>query len=83
LMLLMPVSGMVMSLMGGHPISVFSLFTIPALSQGGTAIGKLGGLAHTYVAYTMIAALVLHIGAALLHHFFFKDNVLRRIISGN
>lgn len=34
---------------------------------------------HEILAFTMIALLLLHIGAALKHHFLLKDDVLRRM----
>ena len=81
LMLIMPISGLAMSLMGGHPVSVYGLFTIPALSNG-SPISFIGSRVHTVFGYVMIATLILHVSAALVHHFYFKDNVLRRIILG-
>ena len=35
---------------------------------------------HSRLAYVLIAALVLHIGAALRHHFLLRDGVLRRML---
>lgn len=35
---------------------------------------------HAAAAYTMAGLIVLHIGAALRHHFLLKDNVLRRML---
>ena len=35
---------------------------------------------HEFMAYALIALLLLHIGAALKHHFVLKDGVLRRML---
>ena len=37
---------------------------------------------HVTIAWIIIALLVLHIGAALKHHFIEKNNVLRRMLPG-
>jgi cytochrome b561 len=37
---------------------------------------------HAWLAYGTAALLALHIGAALLHHFFMKDDTLRRMLPG-
>ena len=79
-MLAFPLSGYVMSMAGGHGISVFGLFDLPNF------IGlnkELGGLAHSVhgiaglVAYVLVG---LHVLAALKHHFITKDSTLRRML---
>jgi cytochrome b561 len=79
LMVLMPFSGMGMSLLGGHPINFFGLFTIEALSEK-NPIGGIAHEAHWILGYIMIGLLILHVAAALQHHFIHKDNVLRRML---
>jgi cytochrome b561 len=37
---------------------------------------------HAWLAYGTAALLVLHVGAALLHHYFMKDDTLRRMLPG-
>ena len=37
-------------------------------------------LAHQITAYTMLGILVIHVSAALIHHFILKDYVLRRML---
>lgn len=78
-MILMPVSGIVMSLMGGHPINMF-LFTIPALSSGETEIGNFFYQTHVWTSIILILLVSLHILGAIFHLFIEKNNLLRRII---
>ncbi len=81
LMFVMPLSGLIMSLMGGHPVSVYGLFTIEALAKG----HPLAGIAHTLheaCGWVIAASISLHFLGALYHHFIRKDNVLRRIWFG-
>ncbi len=79
LMFLMPFSGMSMSLLGGHPINFFGLFTIPPLAEK-NPLGGIAHEAHWILAYIMICLLGLHIAAALQHHFIRKDNILKRML---
>lgn len=81
-MVVMPLSGWAMSSAGGHPVSLFGLVELPALVEKNKELGHLFNEVHELVAYALIAAIVLHISAALLHHFVFKDNILRRMLKG-
>lgn len=79
LMVGVPLSGFIMSSFGGRPISYFGLFTIPPLMTSPHPLGKLAHSAHSILSYIIIGLLVLHILAALYHHFVLKDNVLKRM----
>ncbi|MEX3010206.1 cytochrome b [Hoeflea sp. TYP-13] len=79
--LVMPISGMMTSLFGGHDINVFGLFTIP----GQTKIEWLSEFAeevHGAAANIMIAFIVLHVLGALKHHVIDRDATLVRMTSG-
>jgi cytochrome b561 len=79
--LIMPVSGLTMSLLGGHDINAFWLFSVPALGKFEVA-SLLHGI-HVYGYLVLLAIIVLHVAAALYHHYYLKDNVLRRMIKGS
>lgn len=81
-MLTMPLTGFFGSLLGGHDISFFGFFTIPAIAQDKEA-GKWLFEVHDTVAYILVALIGLHFFAALYHHFIMKDNVLKRMIMSN
>ncbi|MGB0935381.1 MAG: cytochrome b [Alphaproteobacteria bacterium] len=83
LMIVAPTTGVLMSLLGGHPINLFGLYTIPAIFDPGIPIAKNFNSAHTYIGYVFIALIALHIGAALYHHYFRRDNVLKRMMPGS
>lgn len=80
LMFALPLSGWVVSSAGGHPVSFFGLFDLPAL----VAVNK--GFAHDIkemhelFANALMVILGLHVAAALLHHFYYKDDILRRML---
>jgi len=80
-MLLVPLSGWIITSAGSRPLNWFFLFDVPkfAVSKGDAIVG-ISGEAHEILAYLWIALLVLHIGAALRHHFILKDDVLRRML---
>jgi len=83
LLLIMPMTGWIMVSNGrhAHPVNWFGLFNIPELSLSPAA----GGTAHTthvVLGYAFAALVVLHVAAALRHHFLLRDSVLGRMIPG-
>lgn len=86
--LMMPISGMMMSGLGGHGIPLFGLEILSenpdpnnpgkvlaineTLAGAGKAMHGLGG-------NLIIGAIVLHIAGALKHHFVDKDGTLKRM----
>lgn len=76
----MPLSGWTMSSAFGRPVSVFGIGPLPDLVQPNQELAvKLAAL-HEYLAYMLIAMILLHAGAALKHHFISKDATLRRML---
>lgn len=80
LMFLMPLSGTILSQAGGHPITIYGLFTLPNILPKLPALSKVAGMVHEYGAFAFIGILTLHVGAALYHHFIIKTNILRRMM---
>ena len=80
LMFIMPLSGLMLTIMGGYSVDYFGLFTIPAISKGETELSQIGLMIHTYGAYTIIGLIIFHILGGLYHHFIRKDNVLKRML---
>ena len=80
LLFIMPLTGWGMSSAAGFPVSVYGLFTMPdLLAYDKSLSGDLKEL-HELFAYILIGIISMHVLAALLHHFYFKDNVLRRML---
>lgn len=79
-MFMMPVSGLLMSYFGGHDVNVFGMFTIEAVLEKNSQLSGLFHEIHTIGIWAFIAVIVMHVGAALYHHFIRKDNVLMRMI---
>tara|TARA_A100000171_G_C2136375_1_gene150580 strand:+ start:2077 stop:2622 length:546 start_codon:yes stop_codon:yes gene_type:complete len=81
-MLGMAGSGMTMSILGGHSVSIFGLIDIPAFYIN-KEMASLAHSAHGYISYVFIASFSLHVMGAFYHHFILKDNVLQRIWFNN
>lgn len=79
-MVLMPLSGWLMSNAAGRGVSVFGWFDLPVLIAQDDGLRGVFGAMHTFAAYALIAMLAAHVGAALLHHFWFRDDTLRKML---
>ncbi|MFZ6819442.1 cytochrome b [Undibacterium sp. Ji22W] len=86
---LMPISGMLMSAVGGHGIALFGWELVAehhSLTQPDQALpysefwAGVGESGHTIIAYVLIAAIALHIAGALKHHIIDRDATLRRML---
>jgi len=60
----------------------FGLFRVPQFTSENRANARLFEDWHIYLAYVLLALIVLHVLAALYHHFVKRDRVLARMISG-
>ena len=76
----MPIAGWLMSSAAGRPVEVFGLFTLPDLIGKSDQNRDLFATIHEYLGYALIAAICVHAGAALKHHFISKDATLRRML---
>ncbi|WP_240704756.1 cytochrome b [Croceicoccus sediminis] len=80
LMIGLPMTGWLVSSGSKYPLNWFGLFDVPKF--GITPDGAIDGFAHEaheIMGWVAVALIVLHVGAALRHHFVLKDNVLRRM----
>jgi cytochrome b561 len=83
LLFAMPLTGWMMSSAKNYSVSWFGLFTWPNLiSQSDDAFAFLRAT-HFYLSDALFAIAVLHVLAALKHHFWNKDDVLRRMLPFN
>lgn len=80
LILITPLFGWLMSSARNFPVSWFGLFTFPDLVQPDKAKYELFHDIHEVLAKTIFCIALLHAAAALKHHFFDRDNVLRRML---
>ena len=81
LMLLVPLSGYLMSNSYGYPVKLFGL-QLPFLVEKNFDIGPIFSNAHFYFGYGLLAVVVIHIAAVAKHKFFDKEenDVLKRMM---
>ncbi|WP_233843504.1 cytochrome b [Dyella sp. 2HG41-7] len=78
--LALPLSGWWFNSLHGYPLQWFKLFNLPALADKNDELARTAHAIHESLFYLLLLVLVAHVGAALKHHFFDRDNVLRRML---
>jgi cytochrome b561 len=66
----------------GEPIRVLWLFDVPTIWPKDEALSERLFQVHSWVGIAIAALVVVHIAAALFHHFVRRDTVLARMVSG-
>lgn len=79
LILLLVLSGYLISAEDGRPIPVFNWFSVPSVGEMFSDQADIAGILHEYLAYSVMALALLHALAALKHHFIDKDHTLKRM----
>ncbi len=80
LLFAMPLTGWLMSSAKNYSVSWFGLFTWPNLIGKNEAAFDVLRATHDILSYVLFAIAMLHILAALKHHFWNKDDVLLRML---
>lgn len=80
LLLAMPVVGYVANSAYGATTPFFGLFTLPKIVADNEALAKQLFTLHRWAGYLLILLVLMHVGAALYHHFIRKDDVLKRML---
>lgn len=82
-MIAMPLTGWIFTSSGKWPIMWFGLLEVPkwAVTKESPIVALASG-AHEVMGFAWAALLVLHVAAALRHHFILKNEVLTRMWSG-
>jgi len=80
LIALIPLSGWWFNSITGKPLQWFKLFNLPPLVAKNDELRHFAHGVHEYLFWLLILLLVAHVGAALKHHVFDEDNVLRRML---
>lgn len=78
-MVIMPLSGYLMSALSGYNVAVFG-FEMPIFLSKNNDLADLFHQIHETAPYIMLFFLILHVGAVLKHWFIDKKNILKRII---
>lgn len=80
LMVVIPLSGWLMSSAKGVQTVWFGVLPLPDLLVKDKEVGDLLQTLHMSLNFVLIAVLLGHIGAALKHHFINRDDVLARML---
>jgi len=78
----LPASGWIINSASNIPLRVFWLFRLPAITAPDKALAQVMKSVHAGLVAALMLLLVIHIGAALHHHFVRHDQVLRRMLPG-
>ena len=82
LMFAMPLSGWLFNSAANFPLQWFGLFNLPALWHADPALKHIALQVHVYGFWTLAILATVHAGAALKHHYFDRDETLRRMLPG-
>ena len=80
LIILLLISGYLISTAKGQGIDVFGWFELPAVFSDNADRGEVAGSIHAVIGTIFILMIMLHAIAALIHHFNFKDRTLKRML---
>ena len=80
LLIAMPVAGYIANSAYGAATPFFGLFELPALVSKDEGLATQLFAVHRWVGWLLIVLVVVHVSAALYHHFARGDNVLRRML---
>lgn len=80
LLVAMPISGWMMSSASGLPVSVFGWFTLPVMIAPDRDLAHTLREAHEIDGWLLLGVIGLHVTAALVHHFYYKDMILVRML---
>lgn len=80
LMIVIPLSGWLMSSAKGFQTVYFGVVPIPDLVDKNKELGETLATVHKMLNFTMIGIVIAHAAVALKHHFIDKDDILRRML---
>lgn len=75
-----PISGYFYSLAAGVPVVYLGVIPLPVLIAPDNALKPILKEVHYALNMTLLAAVFLHVAAALKHHFVDRDDVLKRML---
>jgi cytochrome b561 len=78
----LPLTGWLMSSAANFSVNVFGLFTLPDLVAPDKALEQTFKAVHTWLGWGLAGLLALHVAGALKHHFFLRNDTLRRMLPG-
>lgn len=80
LMFVVPITGWLMSDIGGHPVKFYDQFLIPTVFDKDPGLAKDLNDIHTFFAFAFLTLAGLHLAGFLKHLIFDKKNLIKRMI---
>ena len=80
MMFMLPISGWIINSAANIPFKVFWVFPLPDLVAPDKSLKELAKVVHFSLVIALVTLLVVHIGAALRHHFVRRNNILVRML---
>ena len=80
LLFAMPLTGWMMSSAANYPVTFFGWFRFPALVGANKELHEVYEEVHEFLFSALLVITVVHVLAALYHHFIQKDDTLRRML---
>jgi cytochrome b561 len=80
--LLTTVSGWFFASMRGWTIHLYGVVPLPHLVAEGSPLGRALGTWHETLTWVLLVLIGVHIGAALLHLFVYRDRLMQRMLPG-
>lgn len=75
----MPLSGIIMSQAGGHPINVYGWFTVVQMVDKNPGMAMYAAIIHSITGWILIGLIIMHSLAVLYHAVCLKDRLLTRM----
>jgi cytochrome b561 len=82
LMLFMPVTGWIINSAANIPFRIFRLVPFPTIVEPDKAMADTAAHVHFVLFVVLSMLLLVHVGAALRHHFIKRNDVLLRMLPG-
>lgn len=80
LMFAMPLTGWLLNSAAGYALQWFKLFNLPALAAQDDGMRELAEQLHEAGFWLLLVLVLAHVGGALFHHLFLRDDTLRRML---
>lgn len=80
LIISMPLTGILMSAFAGYTIPYFGIFEIAPFVSANVTYASFFKGAHDVLATIFMVLILMHTIMAIVHHFIFKDNTLRKML---
>src|SRR4051812_30768426 len=80
LIVVIPVTGWLYSSAAGVPTVYLGVIALPDVVMKDKALAELLKSVHVTLNYTLLSLVLMHVAAALQHHFVVRDNVLARMV---